>query len=534
MPGERKPKSQSFLYGALILSIATAMVKVIGALFKIPIGRMLGEAGSAHFTVAYNIFATLFVISSAGLPVAVSKMVSEAEAAGRKRETRAIFSVSAAAFILIGAIGALVLFAGAPLFAGIMNDNDAAQAIRSIAPAIFFVGLICPIRGYHQGKGNMLPTAVSQVIEALGKLIFGLVLLFIASKAGASLPSQAASAIAGVTIGTALAAIYLWLAGRPGKVRLPDPRTEAAPNRRKILKRLLAIAIPITISSSILSVGTLIDTSQILGRLQSSAGFSEKAAHDYFGAYSWALTLFNLPPSFILTLSVSIIPAIAAAVVRSDRKAVNDTIKSSFRVTALLAMPCAAGLMSLAHPILSMFYSNQPAGVKVASPLLSSLSLAIPFVCLVSLTNAVLQSLGMVSVPVVTMLIGVLAKIVCNYFLVGNPDIHINGAPISTLICYGLISLLNIAAILRVTKAGARVLGVFVKPLAASVLMGFLTRGVYQFISGYAGNLISVFVSIAAGVVSYLILVLFLRALPRGDLMLIPKGEKIANFLRIR
>ncbi len=534
MPAERRPKSQSFLYGALILSIATGLVKVIGALFKIPIGRMLGEAGSAHFTVAYNIFATLFVISSAGLPVAVSKMVSEAETAGRRREARAIFSVSAMAFILIGTVGALVLFIGAPAFAGIMHDDEAVQAIRAIAPAVFFVGLICPIRGYHQGKGNMLPTAVSQVIEAMGKLVFGLVLLFATMKAGAALPSQAASAILGVTIGTAMAALYLWFAGRPGKARLPDPKVEAVPSRKKILARLIAIALPITISSSILSLGTLIDTSQILGRLQSAAGFSPQEAHDFYGAYSWAITMFNLPPAFILTLSVSIIPAISAARVRNDKKTVNGTIKSSFRVTALLAMPCAAGFMSLAGPILSMLYSNQPSGVRIAAPLLTTLSLAIPFVCLVSLTNAVLQALGLVSIPVVTMLVGVIAKIACNYFLVGNPQIHINGAPISTAVCYGLISLLNIAVILRVTGAGARMLGVFAKPLLASALMGALTRGVYLFLSGHMSNAVSVLGSIAAGALAYLIMALFLRALPRNDLMLIPKGEKLANFLRIR
>ena len=578
MPPKASQK-QNFLQGALILSAATALVKVIGALFKIPLSNLIGSEGMGLFTVAYNIYATLFVISTAGLPVAVSKMVSEAGAHRRLKEARAIFRIALLCFVVIGAVGSLFLFFGAPVIAVWMHNPDVEPVVRAIAPAVLFVAVMSAFRGYYQGQGNMLPTAVSQVIEALCKLGIGYVLASMmfnaflaaplsessqarvarmatqiikdAAEQGKVLTTEAATAaatkslagmaaapwaIVGISIGAVLGAVYLLIRFRRQKI---SPSASVSPIVRpngELLGKLLRLAIPVTISSSVLSLTNLIDSSLVMGRLQSAAGYTLETAQSAYGAYTYAQTLFNLPPAFILTVSVSIIPALSVALAKKDHKGAHQTISSSLRVTSLLALPAAAGLIALSFPILNLLYysSENAAAVTTAAPLLNTLGFAVPFVCLVSLTNAILQSMGLVSLPILTMLAGGACKIGVNYVLVGNPSVNIGGAPMGTLACYAVIAILNLFFIIRFTRS-ARFLGVFIKPVFASALMGAFAYGVNVLLAGPLGlgARLSVIGAVAASVVFYLLLIFFLKALPKEDLALLPKGEKLAKWLKL-
>ncbi len=405
-------KSQNFLRGALSLSIATAAVKIIGALYKVPIQNLLGTEGSGLYNVAYNIYALLFVLATAGLPVAISKMVSESVTAGRNDAHR-IFSVAFTLFLCIGTAGAIFVFIGADWLALMMNAEDAAWAIRAIAPSVFLIVFICPYRGYYQGHGNMKPTAVSQVIEAFGKLVFGTGLTFVVLKViipadstaeNVRLRNSAGSSVAilGVSAGILFSAIYLILRSRKEGLR----RTGGGGRKRSvILREMVSVAIPITLGSAVLSVTNLIDSGLTRGLLVSGAGFDAALRDDHYGAYTWALTLFNLPGSFVITLAVSLLPAIAAYRVQRDNAGVVRTTRSAVGVTALLGMPAGAGFLFLSKPILSLLYTD-PAGVEIAAPLLRVLGVAVIFVCIVTVTNSVLQSMGMVYIPIVTMAVG--------------------------------------------------------------------------------------------------------------------------------
>ncbi|MDR3206867.1 MAG: polysaccharide biosynthesis protein [Oscillospiraceae bacterium] len=565
-----EPKKQNFLQGALILSAATALVKIIGALFKIPLSNQIGPEGLAHVTAAYNIYATLFVIATAGLPVAVSKMVSEAVARRRTAEKRAIFRLSLLCFLLIGAVGTVFLFFGARTVAGWMNYPDAYQAVQAIAPAVLFVALMSAFRGYYQGHGNMMPTAVSQVIEALCKLGVGYITAsvmfnafqnaaktpdviakanqmlqealskgedFSLSQAFQALAGQAAApgALIGISVGSVLGALYLFVHYRRRAEKFPLGAAQENRGNRRIFKELLRLSIPVTISASVLNLSNLIDVALVKARLVDASGFSETAAETMYGSYTYAQNLFNLPSAFILTLAVSVIPAIATALAKNDKASANQTIRSSLRVTSLLAMPAAAGLIALAFPLLFLLNgARQPEAVAIAWPLLRTLGFAVPFVCLVSLTNSILQAMGMVSVPILNMLVGGLLKIAINYVLVGNPAVNIAGAPVGTLVCYAVISLLNLIVIARVTRS-VRFLGVFVKPVLASALMGGAAYSVHSILTAGLGfgNSIAVLLTIGVAFVVYLILILALRALPKEDLLLIPKGEKLAKLLKL-
>ena len=336
-------KKQSFLGGAAVLAFGIVAVKIIGAVFKIPLRNILGEGGSADFSNAYNIYATLLTVSTAGLPVALSKLVSESYALGRTRQAHRTFRVSLSVFLVLGVASFALMWWGSDLLAGFLNNPRAAYGIRALAPAVVCVGCLSAFRGYAQGRQYMMPTAVSQIIEALCKLVLGLALSMWLLHIGQPDYIAAAGAIAGVTAGTILSLVYMaidYLRHRPAL-----RRGESCASDRAILRRLLALAIPITLSSSMVSLITLIDTKLVQGRLQDALGYTLDQMRAAYGNYSACMDLYNLPSSLMVALTASVIPAVSAAVTQRDRRQSARIVRSSLRVTALLAFP----MLSLIH-----------------------------------------------------------------------------------------------------------------------------------------------------------------------------------------
>ncbi len=531
-------KKQSFLGGAAVLAFGIVAVKIIGAVFKIPLRNILGEGGSADFSNAYNIYATMLTISTAGLPVALSKLVSEAYARGRTRQAQRTFRISLLVFLVLGLLSFALMWWGNEYLAGLLNNPRAAYGIRTLAPAVVCVGCLSAFRGYAQGRQYMTPTAVSQILEALCKLIFGLALSLWLLKAGQPDYIAAAGAIGGVTIGTILSLVYMalnYLHRRPAV-----QSGERCASGRAILRRLLALAIPITIASSMVSVITLIDTSLVQGRLQSALQYTLDETRALYGNYSACMDLYNLPSSLMVALTASVIPAVSAAITQHDDRQAARIVRSSFRVTALLAFPMGLGLWSLSGPIFQLFYPRYNG--ELGGQLLSVLGIASIFVCLMLVTNSILQSYGRVNIPIVTMLIGGVVKIVLNYNLVAVPSVNIHGAPIGTLVCFALTAVLNLIAVARITRFRLNYPGYFFRPLLASLAMALTARGVYALVSrllltedsGRMLLLVCVGISILAAVLVYGALVLALRCIRREDLALLPKGEKLARILHVR
>lgn len=532
-------KSQNFLRGAFFLSLATAAVKIIGALYKIPILGLLGD-GSSTYGVAYNLYAAVFVIATAGLPVAISKMVSESRTTG-KDDTERIFSVAFHVFLVIGTAASLFILFFADWIAALMGSEDAVWAIRAIAPSVFLIVFICPYRGYYQGHGNMMPTAVSQVIEAVGKLIFGVgltvMVLYVFFPESSFSQSEregfgAAAAILGVSAGILFSAVYLILRSR-GHNLSPSPKKRGGRSRKKILKEMVSIAIPITLSSSILSITTLIDTGMILRLLVSGAGFTAELSKTYHSAYIWATTLYALPSAFVVTIAVSLLPALAAFRVKRDRKGLIRTTRSAIRVTSLLGMPAAVGFIVLPGPLLNLLY-GAGSRTDIAAELLQVLGVAVVFVCIVTVTNSILQSIGLVTIPILTMAVGATAKLLCTYFLVSNPSVHINGAPIGTVICFGLIALLNTIIVMRATEVGIGLLSELGKPLIASAGMGAIALGCFYFFSYFLGEKAGVILAVGSGALAYFIILILIKGVPKRDVDLLPGGAKIAKLFHIR
>jgi stage V sporulation protein B len=233
-------------------------------------------------------------------------------------------------------------------------------------------------------------------------------------------------------------------------------------------------------------------------------------------------------------LAFSLLPAIAAFRVQDDREGVVRTTRSAVRVTALLGMPAAAGFIVLPGPLLNLLYGANPRGVGIATPLLQMLGIAVVFICIVTVTNAILQSLGLVHIPVITMAFGSAAKLACTYLLVGNPDIHINGAPIGTVICFGLIAMLNLIVVIKATGSGTALLSEFGKPLFAAAVMGIIALGCHYFFANFLGQRMGVVLAMGAGALSYGILLILINGIPKRDLELLPGGVKLAKILQIK
>lgn len=529
----KKSRSSSFFEGAFILVVSNAIVKVIGAFFSIPITNMIGGDGNGIFTVAYYIYQAMFVISTAGLPVAISKMVAEANALGKYREVKRIFRVSITIFSAIGGAVTAIMILWADVFVEMIGNTLAYYAVMAVAPSIFFVSVVSAFRGYYQGLSNMVPTAISQVIEAGGKLVFGLLFTYVLIEKGFSLEIVVAGSIGGVTVGTVLSALYVIMFRLKRGSGLPESSggQMSVSSYADVSKSLIKIAIPVTIGSSVLSVTNFIDMGVVLNRLQ-FAGLTEVGANFVYGCYNMAVKMFNMPQALIVALSVSIIPAVASACARKDMKKASDTITAALRFTAIMALPCAAGLAVLSHPILSLLYYKIPDEVDVAAPLLVIIAPAVLLVALVSVTNAILQAIGKVKVPMMTMLVGGIVKLATNYILVGTPGIEIYGAPIGTTLCYGTISLLNLVIIAKATK-GVAVIRIFIKPFMASAVMAACTYVLYAPFEGVIGGKLATVADIGISAAVYLVVLIAIKALPKEEVLMLPKGEKIARLLKM-
>ena len=546
-------KKSSFMGGAAVLASAVAIVKILGAVYKIPFGNIVGSEGQTYFDVGYRIYNILLTVSTAGLPLAISRLTSQAQAQGRENEKRKIFRTAIWLFFALGLIGSLLMYFKADWLAGLMNEPLGFWPIRALAPAVFCVCVLACIRGYTQGQGNMVPTAVSQIIEVVCKLFVGLALAWLilqqcqqpeiaqqlALAGSTGTEYVAAGAILGVTVGEVAALIFLLI--YLFTHRTPSESLDVPESSGALIKKVLAIGIPITLSNSAMSIINVVDTSIVLGRLQDIPQLADEAATLY-GQYSFGMNLINLPPSFVFPVTMSLIPFAAAAMARHDNAQANRIVSSAFRLIAALTIPAGVGLSVLGGPILVMFYPMQQEDALAAGPHMQLLGIACIFICLMTLTNVILQTYGREIIPICTVIAGGVTKVVSNYVLVGNPDINIYGAPISTLLCYMVIVLLNLFFVWKYSAEKPRYLQLFTKPVIASVLMGaaawasygFLDRALEGSLSAYKANAIAVFGGILVGVIVYFVLVITMRILRAEDLKGVPHGGKVIRLLHLR
>ena len=548
-----KTKGQNYMHGAAILTVGVIIMKILGFFYKIPLGNILGDEGYSMFMGAYSIYYIFFTLATAGLPVALSRLVAEADANGRAKQEEKTFRVALVTFTVIGLVFALIMFCFPNwLAASYLENPDAAPSVRAMAPAILLVCIVSAYRGYCQGNGNMLPTTVDEVLEVFFKVVSGLVIAVLVLRAykgsPLALPMGSAGAIFGVSIGSAVSLAYMIIYKHrhysalsapytggidPNDIPDDDDRVDPA---MKIVKDILSIGIPIATGACIMALLNSVDSKLCMNRLQSAAGFSYREAKVLYGVYGKAQTLFNLPAAFITPLTISIVPAISGALAKGDKKTAGTVSEDSLRISAFLAIPMGVGLAVLAKPIMDVLY---PGSHLAGAGLLRVMGAASFFVCLVLMENAILQASGREKLTMVTLITGGIIKIVINWFLVARRDINIYGAPVGTLCSYCAMAAMDYVFMCRTLSSRPRLLRVFSGPLAASALMGLTAWGIYGLGArllgqGRIGTLLAMCAAIGAAVIVYLVTAIVFRAVTREDMKLIPGGEKIARILHMR
>jgi len=525
-------KGTSFVKGALILAVASVVVKIIGAVFRIPLTNIVGEYTMGLYSIAYRYYSILLTIATAGIPLAISKMVSESRALGRVREKKKVFTTALALCAGIGAVGMILLIVFAKPLANMTKDVNASVSIIALAPAVFFMSAAAGFRGYFQGHENMVPTAISQIIEALSRLLIGLALAWALLSYGFAEKYVSAGVILGITTGTVLTVLLMLFCYARMKKKMNEEPTETLETRKssELLSAILKIAVPITVGSLVMNITSTIDMFLITDRLF-SIGYDMKQTTSLFGIYeSYALPLFNLIPSVIIALNISVTPTISAAHAVGDREKLHSTLLSALRIVVIITLPASVGISVLSEPILSILFVSAE-DVAIAAPVLSILGIASFFLCASSLTSTAMQALGHATLPLITMIIGAVVKIIANYVLIAIPGVELSGAAIGTVLCYVIITVLNMIFLARLVKFRPGFVSTYLRPIASSLVMGALAFGIYKLALPIVGNLFAVVAAIGVGVVAYFIIMIVTKGINEDDVKGLPKGEKIAKLL---
>lgn len=571
-------KKQNVMNGAFALVVSTMLVKVIGLVYKIPLTAFIGEVGRGYFNAAYNIYTPVFAISMAGLPVAMSSMVSKNVALGRYADARKIFRTAFLIFIAAGIAGTLTLMLLAyPYSVYLIRSRQTLLSVLCIAPSVFFCCAMAAYRGYYEGLSDMTPTALSQIIEAIGKMALGLLFAYIIMRIGVSqidtgtvfgieitnaaqghsviYPYSAAGAVLGVSAGTVISLIYLIILKRIKKDGFTKADIKASPrpqSGRKIARELIKTALPVVASSLILNITNLIDAITVQSRLAcaiarnigvirnmyaSSLGAANTLDSDIstylYGVYGAALDFRNLVPAITATLGISAIPAISSAWARESRCEIKETVNSVIKAAMLISLPAGFGMAVLSGEILTFVYGGTRSEnlIAVAAPMLSVYGFATPLTALSAPATNMLQAIGRSDIPVKALFIGSLVKIVCNYILVGNPYLNINGAPIGSVLCYIAVVIIELSAIIHLTSVKTDVKNIFIKPIFAACLMAFAAFYMNFFISEYISLKLSVMICVVLSAILYTILLFLFKIVTKNDIFLLPGGEKFLKLL---
>jgi len=522
-------KKQTFLQGAFILTVAGLVSKVLGALYRIPFARIVGEEGMGLYQMAYPLYTMILAISTTGIPIAISILVAERDARGDSRGTEKVFWVSLAILALVGLSSSYLLFAGSRFLASsVLKDQRAALAIIGIAPALFFTSVLGAFRGYFQGLQSMYPTAVSQVIEQVVRV--GTVLIAAHLLLSRGIEYAAAGATFGAATGAIAGLIYVAFLYFVYGLRRRQSRGQGtgSDSIANVIRQIFYLAVPISLEALVVPLMQTLDAVIVPDRLQ-AMGYSVQRATGLFGELSgMASTLTNLPMIFTISLATSLVPAISEAWSFRNRILVSDRISAAIRLTGIITLPSALGLMALAGPISGLLFDNTAAGI----PLLY-LAPGILFVGFYQVSGAALQGLGRTTIPVVNMFMGAILKVMMNYWLIPVPWLAIRGAALGTTAAFLLAAFLNFRALRQIIGYTPRWPCLLLKPTIAVTMMTVCVVKVYAYLAGCRpGIALPTLTGILVGMVVYALALVLAGEITREEVSAIPMiGRQMALVL---
>lgn len=528
-------KNNSFIKGAAILGMAGGIVKILGAIYRLPLSNIIKSEGMGYYQTAYPLYTLLLTISTAGFPVAIAKLVSEKRAMGDYNAAHRVFKVALMGLILGGIItSSFVLLFSQEIVEKLGNPN-AYYALIALVPALLFVPIMASFRGFFQGHQSMAPTALSQVVEQLFRVISGLALTYYLLDRGVAIAAGGASfgGSVGAMAGT-LTMIMIYIYKR--KEIRSEMYTSIVTEEYKvnsIIKDLLVIAVPITIGSAIMPIMDTIDVAIVLNRLQ-GIGYSEAEANGLYGNLKgMAQTLINFPQVFSMAIAMSLVPAIAHSNAKKKKKEMGETISSGIRMTLLIGLPAGIGLYVLAGPIIALlYYSNSPETIVSVGSLLKTLSIGVIFLTLIQALSSILQGLGKPMIPAINLFIGAGVKVALSYILTAVPSINIQGAAISTVIAFMIAALLDLIFVIKYSGIAISIKDVFMRPLLSALGMGLAAFLSYELLAVLLNqSKLATIAAVLIGALVYGILLILTGTITSKDLEFMPKGEKIRSAL---
>lgn len=526
-------RNRNFIRGAAMLGAAGIIVKIVGAVFRIPLGNLVGDLGMSYYQTAYPIYNWLLVVSTAGIPTAIAKMISEKEAIGDRDGVHRIFRT---AFWLLTAIGLgtmILLLLTSQMICDAVRNPEAVYSMLSIAPALFFVSLVSVYRGYFQGLQEMKAYAVSQIVEQVFRVGVGLGLAFWFFRI--SLPYAAAGATFGATVGGMVGTVFMFLCYRKHRKSLeptaPGLHFEQE-SVRNILSRLVAIAVPVTIGASVLPIMNLIDLGIVMNRL-TEIGMGDVAKNLYGQLTGYAATVVNLPMIVTAAVQISLVPAVSQFAVLNAKDELDRMIETGVRMGLIISLPSTLGLVVLAKPIMLLLYPMQQEAALSAGSILQVLGWGVLGLSMFQVLTGVLQGLGKPWIPARNLAVAAAIKLVLSYALVGVPVLNILGAAGSTAAAFCLAAFLNYLSLRRISTHRMDLKQVLVKPLSAAMAMVITAWSTYGMLAGPVGNSVATLLAVMLSGAVYLITLMAVGGLTEEDYDLLPGGGRLRKLSRM-
>lgn len=515
-------KQKSLVGGISILGIAGLICKIVGVLYKIPLARTIGPMGMGVYHLVFPTYNLLLTISSAGIPVAISRMVAGYLARGEKKNASRVFEVALMLLSVLGVIGTLVMVLLSPVLAGIKGTGEASISFIAIAPSLLFVCIMSAFRGFMQGRRRMAPTAISQLIEQVGKVFIAMPFAAVGMARGGHVWG-AAGALLGTSVAELLALAYMMIDHRFAKNEfdlLPETGG-ATEGRRGLARKLLFISLPITIGACIVPIAGEVDAAMLVRMM--SAYIPKGEALIYYGTYTGLVfPLINVPTALAMATATTLVPAISIAYEKKDGAAIARESSTGLRIASVIGFPSSVGLSLLAEPVLFVLFSGKEytfQQLMKGAALLEISALTIVLFTLVQTTSGILQGLHKQRIPMYTLAVGVGLKIILNYSLVRIPDINIHGAPFASLLCYVASLAPNLYYVQKYGCMKVKWDEVLWRPLLASMVMGAFIWGTKALLGTRLNHsVLWLGIVLMAAIVVYFAAAIAVKALRREDI----------------
>ena len=532
-----------FVMQAGILALAGIIVRIIGLLYKSPLNSIIGDLGAGYYSTAYNMYTIILLISSYSIPSAIAKVISQKLALSQYKNAHRLFMGALIYVVAIGGLASILTY----VFAPILAKGQAATVLKVFVPTIFFSGLLGVFRGYFQARKNMVPTSISQILEQIANAVVSLLAayLFMEFLAKPDETSQAVFGAMGSALGTGIGVVIglvfmlgIYLKNRKGfKEDIINDTTKEIDSYRTVFKTILCIVTPFLLSTFIYNCSTVINMTIYQNVMMNVKGLSETVTITLYGIFAYkAVTVANIPIALSSAMSSAMIPSVASSFIKGETDKTKKQVDKALNVTMLISIPASLGLLVLAKPVMKLLF-NQPESLDMASWLLMAISMTVIFYSLSTVTNAVLQGIGKVNIPVIHAAVSLVLQVIVLVVLLMFTDLNLFALAIAMNVYSLSMCVLNQIAVRKHLGYRLPIKKAILKPLLASGLMALVAAGVYYGVHYLVkSNVIALAVAVILAVVVYFVLVIKCKVITENELQNFPKGnliKKVAKKLHL-